>query len=716
MFLSGGPEELRALLDAFAVPMFVVDVEPDATLRYAAINAAFQAATGRTSAEMVGRRPEDCLALDAAVQVIDRYRACVATGRIVQYEVSLGGPAERWRTTLSPLVRDGRVVRLIAVTIDISDLRRAELARQQSEQRLAIALDAADAGLFDIDLRTGKATYNARAETMLGYAPGELSGRDEPFQERVHPDDRAAMRQRLDDHIAGRTPICRSEHRHRMKDGSWRWLIASGKVVERDPDGTPRRLLGIRIDSHERKCAQLQIEQMALQDTLTGLPNRLRFDQELERARAQATRSGRRIALLVFDLDHFKEVNDTLGHSAGDALLVEVGKRVRGCVRANDLVARLGGDEFAIIAGEHEHVQSVAALADRVVKTLGEPFTLDGAILRTGASMGVTILPDDQGDREQLLAHADVALYAAKSDGRGRWRLYDRSMHDAVQQRRSLESELREALEGGAFELYYQPVIDLRRRSVASVEALLRWNHPTRGLIAPAEFIPLAETSGLIVPLTEWVLRQALVQAQRWQTPRLRNLCIAVNLSRRPLKTAGLIDFVVRALAAAKTDPRRLIIEVTETSLADETHAVPVLDALRGLGVQVAVDDFGTGYSSMGRLRNLPVDRLKVDRSFVADMAADRSRAAIVESMIKLADSLNVRVVAEGIETDAQLRLLEELGCHEGQGFVFARPMPAGALAGWIERWSGPRARGKAIGRLAPPGARRRRVKVAAGA
>ncbi len=714
MFLTAGPEELRALLDAFGMPMFVVDVEPDGTLRYVAINAALEAALGRSGAELVGKCPKDCLAPEVLAQVIGHYRTCIATGRMVQYEVDLKGPVEHYRTTLSPLVADGRVIRLIAVTVDISDLRRAELARQVSEQRLAIALDAADAGLYDIDLKSGKASYNARAETMLGYAPGELSSSAEPFHERVHPDDRAAMHQRLEDHVDGRAPICRSEHRHRMKDGSWRWMMASGKVIERDPDGTPRRLLGIRIDSHDRKCAELLVEQMAVQDTLTGLPNRLRFDQELERARAQAARSGRRAALLVFDLDHFKEVNDTFGHSAGDALLVEVGKRLRRCVRANDLVARLGGDEFAIIAGEHDDPQGVAALAERVVKTLCEPFAFNGTLLRTGASMGVTILPDDRGDNEQLLAHADVALYAAKSGGRGGWRLYDRSMHDAVQQRRSLESELRDALEGGAFELHYQPVIDLRRRSVASVEALLRWNRPGRGLIPPAEFLPLAETSGLIVPLTEWVLRQALTQAHLWQTPRLRNLGVAVNLSRRPLKTAGLIDFVVRTLATTGTEPRHLIVEVTETSLADETHTVPVLNALRRLGVQVAVDDFGTGYSSMGRLRDLPVDRLKVDRSFVADMIADRSRAAIVESMIKLADSLNVRVVAEGIETDAQLRLLEQLGCHEGQGFVFARPMPAAELAGWVERWSAPRAGAKAVRRPASRSAHRR-VKVAAG-
>ena len=814
MFLDAGPEDLQSLLDAFGVPAFVVDVEPEGTLRYVALNAAAAQQSGLRSRDVAGKQPNEVLLGAAASQVIRQYRACIAARAPHSYEEELDLPAGRtcWRTTVSPLIRDGRVVRLFGTTVEISDLRQAErglreseqrlrhflattsdtlwemdaelrftffsgshaergratligktrweaagvdpdrdprwakhrddlLARRpfrdfdlvwvdgqgcarhrrvsgnpvfardgtflgyrgvardlteeveaarrvrESEQRLALALEVAHAGIFDIDLATSLATYSAGAERMLGYQPGELNASGDSWQSRIHPDDLAAILAAIDDHAAGMQDTYRSEYRQRCKDGAWRWMSAAGKVIERGPDGTPKRLLGIRVDVHERRQAQLELERMALTDPVTELPNRFRFRHELERACAQAERTGLRVGVLVLDLDHFKDVNDTFGHSAGDTLLVEAAGRLVSATRACDLVARLGGDEFAIIAGHHPNPHCFTYLADRLIQVMSEPFRVRGTAVTCGCSVGITIFPDDRGNIEQLLANADVALYAAKNDGRRTWRLYDRSMQETVDRRRALERDLRDALALGQFELHYQPVVDLPSLEVTSVEALIRWNHPVCGQIQPSQFIPVAESNRMIVPLTEWVLHDALMQSRRWQQDGLHDLSVAVNISSPSLKTEGLVEYVVRSLATTDADPTRLIIEVTETALADEKRAVPVITALKALGIRVAVDDFGTGYSSMARLKLLPVDRLKIDRSFVVDAGSEAKDKAIIESIVKLADSLGVKVVAEGIETRAQLDLLGRLGCHEGQGFLFARPMPADRLAEWLATW-----------------------------
>jgi diguanylate cyclase (GGDEF)-like protein/PAS domain S-box-containing protein len=814
MFLDADPEDLKPLLDAFGVPIFVMDVAPDGVLRYVAINAAAERHAGLRNADVAGRRSSDLVPIAVAERVSGWHHRCIATRSPQTFEQEVDLPSGRtcWRVTLSPLVRDGRVARLIGTAIENSDLREAErglreseqrlrqflattsdtlwemdaelrftslsggyaergaarligktrweavgadpdrdprwarhrddlLARrpfrdfdliwvdddgrarhrrisgdpvfapdgtflgyrgvardlteeveaahrmQESEQRLALALEVANAGIFDIDLSTNIPTYSASAERMLGYQPGELNAAGRPWQSSVHPDDLGPILAAIDAHAAGVHDTYRSEYRQRCKDGSWRWMSAAGKVIERAPDGTPRRLLGIRVDAHERRQAQIELERMALTDPVTGLPNRFRFRQELERACAQAQRSGLRVGVLVLDLDHFKDVNDTFGHSAGDALLVDAAARLVSATRSCDLVARLGGDEFAILAGQHPNPHCFTYLADRLIQVMSEPFRLRGTAVTCGCSVGITIFPDDHGNIEQLLANADVALYAAKSDGRRTWRLYDRSMQAAVAERRAVEADLRQALELGQFELHYQPVVDLASFEISSVEALVRWNHPVHGQIQPTQFIPVAEGNRMIVPLTEWILHDALMQSRRWQQDGLEALGVAVNISSPSLKTEGLVEYVVRSLATTDADPRRLIIEVTETALADEKRAVPVITALKSLGIRVAVDDFGTGYSSMARLKLLPVDRLKIDRSFVVDAGGDAKDRAIIESIVKLADSLGVKVVAEGIENRNQLELLAGLGCHEGQGFLFARPMPADRVAAWIAAW-----------------------------
>ena len=543
-----------------------------------------------------------------------------------------------------------------------------------------------EAALFDIDFASQTVTYNDRAATMLGYAPGELPNQLVHWETRIHPDDRARALAEFQGLVEGNAEFIRTEHRQRTKSGGWIWVGAMGKVVERDADGRPRRLVGIRIDITERKNTQMVIEHMALHDPLTGLPNRAYFNNELQRACANAQRQGHKLALLLLDLDHFKEVNDSLGHTVGDQLLIEIAKRLRSCARKSDLVVRLGGDEFAIIAIEHED-GGFAKLADRIIDAIAAPASIHGVTLHNKVSIGVTIYPDDGGDIGRLLINADAALYSAKMEGRHTWRPFDNRLHEMALARRSLEHELARAIECEEFELQYQPVIDTKTLDIRAFEALIRWNHPQRGQLSPDLFIPAAERSHLIVPLTEWVLQEALRQRMEWLQADLGGFAVSVNVSTVVLKVDDFVDMVERCFGATGCDPRCLTIEITEGFLAEEERAVPALDALRGFGVTVAVDDFGTGYSSMSRLKSLPVDLLKIDRSFVSNIPDEANDTAFAEAIIRLGRSLGLQVIAEGVATDRQLQFLAGIGCQQAQGFLIARALAAAAVPTWVQRW-----------------------------
>ncbi|MFL5222131.1 MAG: EAL domain-containing protein [Microvirga sp.] len=419
--------------------------------------------------------------------------------------------------------------------------------------------------------------------------------------------------------------------------------------------------------------AEARIEHMARHDALTGLANRVLFREEMEKALVRVAR-GETVAVLCLDLDHFKSVNDTLGHPVGDGLLKAVTERLLACVRDTDTVARLGGDEFAILQAGLDKPESAAILAQRLIDDVCEPYDIDGHEVVVGASVGIAIAPSDGDHPDQLLKNADMALYRAKSDGRRLYRVFEREMDARLQARRALELDLRKALADGQFELFYQPLIDLRTETISGCEALLRWNHPGRGLVSPAEFIPLAEEIGLIVPLGEWVLREACLEAAKWP----RRMKVAVNLSPAQFKRRNLAPAVVRALAASALAANRLELEITESVLLLEDDAtVKTLHLLRGLGVRISMDDFGTGYSSLSYLRSFPFDKIKIDRSFVRDLAEKEDCAAIVRAVAGLGASLGITTTAEGVETVEQLALVRAQGCTEAQGYLFSRPRRA---------------------------------------
>jgi diguanylate cyclase (GGDEF)-like protein len=431
--------------------------------------------------------------------------------------------------------------------------------------------------------------------------------------------------------------------------------------------------LATHEDITERQRAEERIAHMARHDALTDLPNRALLRERLEYELKRVKR-GECLAVLCLDLDHFKSVNDTLGHPIGDELLKVVAERLRRCTREHDTIARLGGDEFAIIMTAMEKPSDAAILSRRVRDSITKPYDLDGHQIVADISIGISVAPVDASEPDQLLKNADMALYGAKADGRGAYRFFEPEMDARMQQRRELEMDLRKALANAEFELYYQPLVDLQNNEITGFEALLRWHHPVRGLISPADFIPIAEETGLIIPLGEWVLRRACEETASWPG----DLKVAVNLSPSQLKSKNLVEVVTSALAESGMAATRLQLEITESVLMQNTFAtLATLHQLRALGVQIAMDDFGTGYSSLSYLRSFPFDKIKIDRSFIEDLSNGAEPLAIVRAIASLAKSLSMVSTAEGVETLQQLEKLQGVGCTEMQGYVFSQARPA---------------------------------------
>jgi diguanylate cyclase (GGDEF)-like protein/PAS domain S-box-containing protein len=572
--------------------------------------------------------------------------------------------------------------------------REAELvgineALHESEERYAVAAQGANDGLWDWNLKNDRIHYSPRWKSMLGYEGDEVRDQPEEWLGRIHPDDQAQVRLDLEAHKGGASSHFESEHRIRHKDGGYLFVLSRGLVV-RNPAGQAVRIAGSQTDITLRKRTEEQILHDALHDPLTGLPNRNLFLDRLGQAVARRRRhDDYHFAVLFLDLDRFKLVNDSLGHLAGDRLLVELAKRLSGCLRSEDTVARLGGDEFAILLDEIEDVRDATRVAERIREEQREPFSLDGHDVFSTASIGITL--DDPRDRppEELLRDADTAMYRAKGQGRDRHEIFDDAMHSRAVAVLKLETDLRRALERSELRLVYQPIVSLSTGRMVGAEALVRWEHPERGLLAPDLFVPLAEETGLILNVGHFVLREACRMARRWQDATLEGpvLSMSVNLSAREFAQTGLVDRVESLLAEFALEPARLRIEITESLIMEDPEAaVARCRALRDLGVGIDIDDFGTGYSSLSYLRRFPVDALKIDRSFVGGMDGRTEDHEIVRAIVGLAAALGIKIVAEGVETIEQLKRLKELGCELGQGYLFARPVEAEEAFAYFER------------------------------
>ncbi len=632
------------------------------------------------------------------------FRSDLQAGRIergrVAYRLRHRDGRWIWVESRSRLVRDaaGRPAETISAVRDIGERVAAEEALRDSEERLTLALDSGSDGLWDWCVAADAVTCSRHWFGMLGYADGEIAVDRRSWRGLVHPDDVAGALRLLVAHLRGETPLYECEYRLRKKDGGYLWALVRGRVVARDSRGRAQRMVGTHIDIDRRKVAEQQIAHLAAHDALTGLPNRALFRDRLDHEFASVRRRGGDFAVLACDLDRFKEVNDTLGHPAGDALLRVIADRLRAVVREGDTVARLGGDEFALVLAHHDGARSVGLVAQRIIDAVGRPVELDGHLTQVGVSIGIALgsldSPGGPGGHpcgvgaDALFKNADIALYRAKGSGRNTYSFYEPGMDAEVVRRNLLERDLRAALHQGGITLHYQPVVRLADEVTGGFEALMRWQHPTRGLIPPGDFIPLAEETGLIVPLGAFALREACREAAGWPD----GLRVAVNVSAMQFRQPGLEQAVLGALAAAGLAADRLELEITESVLMQDSEAViACLHRLRGLGVRIALDDFGTGYSSLSYLRRFPFDKIKIDRAFVRDIA-ELDTAAIVRAIVGIGEQLGTAITAEGVETPEQLAAVRRAGCTEAQGFLYSRPLTAADALAFTRSHSGRRA------------------------
>ncbi|MDG2992362.1 EAL domain-containing protein [Candidatus Synechococcus calcipolaris G9] len=562
--------------------------------------------------------------------------------------------------------------------VDITHRKKIEQALRESEERYAIAARGANDGLWDWNLLDDKIYYSPRWAAMIGYEPGSLADVPEDWLQRIHPDDQNRVNLEIEEHLSGLRPHLECEFRLKHRDGGYRWMRSRGQAL-RDENGIPYRMAGSMTDITEYRLIQEQILHDALHDAMTGLPNRILIMDRIGQALNRCYRRPNYIfAVLFLDVDRFKVINDSLGHLSGDQLLIGMAQRLQTCLRSEDTVARLGGDEFAILLDDISSTDFAVQVSERILKALSRPFLIDGHEVFATTSIGIALKNPDTRTPEDLIRDADTAMYRAKSLGKSRYEVFSTAMRVETLAMMQLETELRRAMERKEFRVYYQPIVDLKTEIIVGFETLLRWQHPQRGIIAPGEFMAIAEETGLIVPISWWVMEQACLQMQEWKGsfPHSDHLSISVNLTGRHFQQPDLLDKLQVILEKTGFPNHRLRLEVTESILIENTDvAIAALQEIRQLGIKLYMDDFGTGYSSLSYLHKFPIDTLKIDRCFIEHLDSEDTRANIVPTIITLAKSMGLEVVAEGIETLGQLLNLQALNCTYGQGYYFARPL-----------------------------------------
>ena len=634
-------------------------------------NRAAEGVFGQPVAAIVGRPIErllpGVLALTAAaadgVNASDRpvgeQVGVHASGREIPLELTIGS-----------LMRDGRRFTTVLAR-DVTERRRAESALRESEVLYRTLFERNLAGVFRSTLDGRILECNESFARIFGYASPEEALHKPALDFYLRPGDRKTFLTRLSErHTVNNHEMCA-----RRRDGTPVWVLENATLVE-GPDGARSLIEGTVIDITDRKRAEEQVKHLAFHDALTGIPNRLLLNDRLTIALAQAHRSRQKLAILYLDLDRFKVINDSLGHTVGDQLLRRVAERLRACVREGDTVARLGGDEFVILVTRISSDADADTIAQKILAAVRLPFGVEQRDFFLSTSVGVSLYPTDGIDAETLIQNADTAMYRAKEQGRDNYQLYAPAMNSRAAERLSLENRLRQALQNDELVLHYQPIVDLRNGRVRGAEALLRWRHPERGLLAPAEFISLAEVSGLISPIGRWVLRTACAQAREWQTLVNPRFTMSVNLSPRQFLQTDLVSQVAGALSSSGLDAGSLDLEITESNAMENAEVtVNTLWELRRLGVGISMDDFGTGYSSLNYLKRFPIDRVKLDRSFVRDVVTNPEDGAIVRAVISMAHTLRLVVAAEGVENEGQLAFLRQHRCDEMQGFLFSPPV-----------------------------------------
>lgn len=588
-----------------------------------------------------------------------------------------------WIREAAHAVRDeqGAILYYEGTVEDITESYQTQRALEQSEERWKLALDSTGDGVWDWYVQTGDEYFSKRCKEIFGFEEHEIPNRAEALDGRTHPDDLAQMRQDREDHFNGKTLVYRNEHRILCKDNTWKWVLSRGIVIARDAGGQPLRMIGTHSDITERKESEAQIWRQANFDQLTGLPNRRMLRTRLEEALRRSQAQSARLAVVFVDLDHFKEVNDTLGHEAGDLLLVEAAQRIQKCLGADDTVARMGGDEFTLVIHGGDDPIALEKILQNILHQLAGSFAIRTEQVFVSASLGIALYPDDALVAHDLFKHADQALYVAKGAGRNRYSFFTPALEEAAQNRLRLAADLRTALRSHEFEVVYQPIVHLASGAVEKAEALLRWQHPQRGSVSPAQFIGIAESTGMIIEIGEWVFHQAAAQVARWRERYTAQFQISVNKSPVQFHNRGGHVSWAKQLQAMGLPGKSVAVEITEGVLLENSPAIALkLAALRAGGCAISLDDFGTGYSSLTYLQRFAIDVIKIDQSFVRNLGVHPTDLALCRAMIVMAHELGLTVVAEGVETEAQRDLLVSIGCDYGQGYWFAKPMRAHAF------------------------------------
>jgi diguanylate cyclase (GGDEF)-like protein/PAS domain S-box-containing protein len=566
---------------------------------------------------------------------------------------------------------------------DIGRHKLVEQALEESERHYRTLAEVAPVGIFHTEPDGDCLYVNNRWCEITGLSGKEALGKG--WLEALHPEDAVRVGQEWYE-AAITNSMFKSEYRFLQRNGTVKWVLGQAKA-ETDRSGNVVGYVGSITDISDHKAAEATISHLAHHDALTGLPNRLSFQIQLTQALAVAARDHTRLATLFIDLDRFKAINDALGHNAGDRLLVEVSSRLRRCVRASDIVARLGGDEFVVVLPSADNITAIAQVADNILHAFSSDFIIDNKTLHVTASIGIACFPDDGCESEVLMKNADTAMYHAKSLGRNNTQFFADQMNQVAMERIRWHQDLQQGLATGQFELYFQPQFRTVDRRLIGVEALLRWNHPREGFVAPDRFIHIAEESGLIVPLGEWVFDTACKQLRKWQDMGLTDLTMAINLSAEQLRCPNLLSFVQKTLNKYDLPGKIIEIEVTESvAMQDPQACIRKLADLRKLGIRLAIDDFGTGYSSLSYLRLLPIQCLKLDKSFLLNIESDNNNIAISTATIHLAHSLGLQVVGEGTETEAQYKFLLQNQCDILQGHFFSKPLPADEALDFINK------------------------------
>jgi len=663
-------------------------VDPDGTLRYA--SPAFERVLGYDSEVAIGTMNVlDYVHPDDLRHVLEETEKALSEGGITtnkaEYRFRHQDGSWRWMESVGTyLLGDPHVGGVVVTSRDVTERKKAEEKLRQAERRYRTLVEQIPAVTYidPVDDPETSLYTGPHIEQMLGYTPQEWQN-EKLWPKCLHPDDRERILAADERFEAGGSEPFREEYRLMAKDGSVVW-VREEAVVVRDEAGEPLYWQGVFYDLTERKVLEERLHYQAVHDPLTELPNRRLFMDRLGQALRRTMRWHHQVAVLFMDLDGFKVVNDSLGHEVGDLLLTVVAQRLRRCLRPEDTLARFGGDEFVVLIDALDDPVQAVQVAERIAEEIRRPFLIEARDLYVIASIGISLGDARTHDPDDLLREADTAMYRAKDEG-GDFRVFNPAMYERAFTRLEVENDLRRAIEQEEFVIHYQPVVDLHTGERWGMEALVRWDHPERGLLGPSEFVPVAEQSGLVIPMGEQILREACFRAKEWQEESSRTppLVMSVNLSASQLSRLDLADTVERVLGETGLEGSSLILDITETVyvkvLAGNTA---MLDRLRGLGVRFSIDDFGTGYSSLSYLKRLPADALKIDRSFIMDLGKDVEDTAVVRMIIELAHTLSLEVIAEGVETEEQAALLKEMNCDFAQGYYFSKPLPPEAVSG----------------------------------